>query len=178
MSETRITNNALDFNPNIPNYNLEFVPTLLSTGGVGMYIDETVKYTVIERTSNEAFQSLWIELQFTKQSDIICGVIYGQRNSAERFLDYFEEAVDRYSATGKPICLFGDININILRVPTCLPMLMTIFLQTSSPITMPVGTLLLVSLIIFPNFASFDHPLIQLSPVSYTHLTLPTKRIV
>ena len=58
MSETRITNNALDFNPNIPNYNLEFVPTLLSTGGVGMYIDETVKYTVIERTSNEAFQSL------------------------------------------------------------------------------------------------------------------------
>ena len=28
-----------------------------------MYIDETMKYTVIERTSNEAFQALWIELQ-------------------------------------------------------------------------------------------------------------------
>ena len=37
----------------------------------------------------------------------------------ERFLDYFEEAVDRYSATAKPICLLGDVNINILRAQTC-----------------------------------------------------------
>ena len=50
---------------------------------------------------------------------IICGVIYRQHNSVERFLDYFEEAVDRYSATGKPICLLSDVNINILRAQTC-----------------------------------------------------------
>ena len=31
------------------------------------------------------------------------------------FLHYFEEGVDRYCATGKPICLLGDVNINILR---------------------------------------------------------------
>ena len=74
--------------------------------------------TVIERTSNEVFQALWIELQFVKQSNI-CGVIYRQHNSVERFLDYFEEAVDRYSATGKPICLLGDVNINILVAQTC-----------------------------------------------------------
>ena len=37
----------------------------------------------------------------------------------ERFLDYFEEAVNRYSVTGKPICLLGDVNINILRAQTC-----------------------------------------------------------
>ena len=37
--------------------------------------------------------------------------IYRQHNS----LDYFEEAVDRYGATGIPICLLGDVNINILR---------------------------------------------------------------
>ena len=42
-----------------------------------------------------------------------------QHNSVERFLDYFEESVDRYSATGKPICLLGDVNINILRTQTC-----------------------------------------------------------
>ena len=51
--------------------------------------------------------------------NIICGVIYRQHNSVDRFLDYFEEAVDRYSATGKPICLLGDANINILRAQTC-----------------------------------------------------------
>ena len=49
-----------------------------------MYIDETMNYTVIQRTSNEAFQALWIELQFVKQINIICGVIYRQHNSAER----------------------------------------------------------------------------------------------
>ena len=41
--------------------------------------------------------------------------IYRQYNFVERFLDYFEEAVDRYGATGIPICLLGEVNINILR---------------------------------------------------------------
>ena len=36
--------------------------------------------TVIERTYNEAFQALWIELQFAKQSNIACDVIYRQHN--------------------------------------------------------------------------------------------------
>ena len=31
------------------------------------------------------------------------------------FLHYFEEAVDHHCATGKLICLLGDVNINILR---------------------------------------------------------------
>ena len=84
-----------------------------------MYIDETINYTVTERTFDEAFQALWTELQFAKQTNIVRGVIYRQHNSAERFIDYFEEAVDRYSATGKPICLLGDVNINIFRAHTC-----------------------------------------------------------
>ena len=62
MTETRIYNDILDFYPNIPNYNFEFVPTSLSAGGVGMYIDGKMNYTVIERTSNEAFQALWIAI--------------------------------------------------------------------------------------------------------------------
>ena len=70
---------------NIPNYNFGFSSTPLSAGGVGVYVDEAMNYTVIERTSNEAFQALWIELQFAKQINIICGVIYRQHHSAERF---------------------------------------------------------------------------------------------
>ena len=180
VTETRIYNDILDFNRNIPNYNFEFFPTPLSAGGVGMYIDETMNYTVIERTSNEAFQALWMELQFVKQSNIICGVIYKQHNSVERFLDYFEEAVDRYSA----ICLLGDVNINILRAQTCnyaeqfldclqsyalLPTidkatrvynnsahLSIISSQLSSPKTLLAGTLFPISLIISLNSAYFS----------------------
>ena len=36
----------------------EFAPTPLSALGVGVYVDETMNYPVIERTSNEAFQAL------------------------------------------------------------------------------------------------------------------------
>ena len=54
-----------------------------------MYIDETMNYTVIERTYNEAFQALWIELQFAKQRNITCDVIYKQHYSPERFFTLF-----------------------------------------------------------------------------------------
>ena len=48
-----------------------------------------MNYTVIEKTYNEAFQALWIELQFAKQRNIICGVICRQHRSAERFFTLF-----------------------------------------------------------------------------------------
>ena len=45
VSETRIYNDILDFNPNIANHNFEFAPTPLCARGVGMYTDETMNYT-------------------------------------------------------------------------------------------------------------------------------------
>ena len=40
VTETRIRiANSIDFNPEIPGYTFEYVPTPLSAGGVGMYID-------------------------------------------------------------------------------------------------------------------------------------------
>lgn len=78
ITETRIRNELgdLDFNPMIPNYNFEYVPTPLSAGGVGIYIDQRFKYTVIEKTSNEAYQALWVELHLPKKANMICGVVY------------------------------------------------------------------------------------------------------
>ena len=52
ITETKITNSnlPLDFDPSIPNYRFEYVPTPLSTGVVGMYIHNDFNYTVTERT--------------------------------------------------------------------------------------------------------------------------------
>ena len=85
MSETRIYNDILYLNPNIPNNNFEFAPTPLSTGGVGMYIEVTMNNSVIEGTSNEAFQALWGELQIAKQVISSGALFIGQQNSAELF---------------------------------------------------------------------------------------------
>ena len=77
ITETRIKSacDNLDFNPTISHYNFEHVPTPLSAGGVGMYIDENLKYTIIEKCSNEAFQALWVEVHLPKHPNIIRRVV-------------------------------------------------------------------------------------------------------
>ena len=62
ISETRIKDENCDFNPSLPGYNFEFVPTPLAAGGVGMYINDALKYKIIDKCANEAFQALWIEI--------------------------------------------------------------------------------------------------------------------
>ena len=88
VTETKITNSnlPLDFNPSIPNYRFEFVPTPLSAGGVGKYIHKDLNYTVIERTCDEAFQALWFSIHIAKTSTVICGVIYRQHKAQKNFL--------------------------------------------------------------------------------------------
>ena len=121
VTETRITNFniPLDFGPSIPNYNFEYVPTPLSAGGVGMYIDNGLKYTVIEKTSNQDFQALWVSIHFTNKRDITCGVIYRQHNCPDKFLNYFDETLERLSNSSKSIYVMTDANINLLRYETC-----------------------------------------------------------
>jgi len=120
-TETKITNSnlPLDFNPSIPNYRFEFVPTPLSAGGVGMYIHNDLNYTVIERTCDEAFQALRVSIHIAKKSTVICGVIYRQHNSPEKFLSYFEQTVEKLSASGRRIFIMTDANINRLSYEWC-----------------------------------------------------------
>ena len=67
-------------------------------GGVGMYINESLRYKVLEKTTNEAFQALWIEVQLINKKNIIVGVIYRQHNTPEKFKEYFNEVVEKYTA--------------------------------------------------------------------------------
>ena len=92
ITETKITNSNLhlDFDPSIHNYRFEYVPTPLSAGGVDMYIHNDFNYTVIERTCDEAFQALWVEIHIAKKYTVICGVICRRHNSPENSLNYFE----------------------------------------------------------------------------------------
>ena len=50
VTETKIRDNTFnDFNPELVNYQFEFVPTPLALGGVGMYIRDDLRYTVLEK---------------------------------------------------------------------------------------------------------------------------------
>ena len=37
-----------------------------------MYINEELDYTILEKTSEEAFQALWIEILVPSKKNIIC----------------------------------------------------------------------------------------------------------
>ena len=50
--------------PSIPGYVFEHMPIPLASGGTGLFVDQSVKYNVLEKTSNEAFQALWVEIFF------------------------------------------------------------------------------------------------------------------
>ena len=52
----------------IPGYVFYFFPTLLA--GVGLFIHISLNYTVLEKTSNEAFPALWIEISLISNKNI------------------------------------------------------------------------------------------------------------
>ena len=79
-----------------------------------MFIDETLSYCVSEEISNEAFQSLWIEISFVKKKKIICGIVYRQHNSPKRFQQYFDETIENFTSSGKHVVIMGDFNIDLL----------------------------------------------------------------
>ena len=84
-----------------------------------MYIHNDFNYTVIERICDEAFPALWVEIHVAKKSTVICGVNYKQHNSPEKFISYFEQTVEKLSASGRRIFIMKDANINLLSCNWC-----------------------------------------------------------
>ena len=91
----------MDFDPSISGYVFEYVPTPITSEGVGLYINDSLRYTVIEKTSEEAFQALWIEIQFLLKGNMICGIIYRQHNSPQRFQEYFDLTLEKLISSNK-----------------------------------------------------------------------------
>ena len=119
VTETKITNsNVNEFQPNIPGYCFECVPTPLASEGVGMFIEESLNYNVLEKTSTGVFEALWIEISFVTSKNIICGIIYRQHNSPEYFQSHFEETVERLASANKNVYVIGDFNIDLLKCET------------------------------------------------------------
>ena len=85
-----------------------------------MFIEESLNYNVLEKTSTGAFQALWIEISFVNSKNIICGIIYRQHNSQapEYFQSYFEETVERLASANKNLYVIGDFNIDLLKCET------------------------------------------------------------
>ena len=96
-------------------YVLEHVPTPLASGGAGFFVDQSINYNVLEKTSNEAFRVLWVEISFVNHKNIVCGIIYGQHNSPDYFLTYLDKTIEILVSDDKDVYITGDFNIDLLK---------------------------------------------------------------
>ena len=96
-------------------YVLEHVPTPLASGGAGFFVDQSINYNVLEKTSNEAFRVLWVEISFVNPKNIVCGIIYGQHNSPDYFLTYLDKTIEILVSDDKDVYIMGDFNIDLLK---------------------------------------------------------------
>ena len=71
-----------------------------------------LSYCVLEKISNEAFQSLWIEISFIKKKSVI------QHNSPKRFQQYFDKTIEKFTSSGKHVVIKGDFNIDLFKCDT------------------------------------------------------------
>ena len=119
ISETKVTNsNESNVHPIIPGYIFEYVPTQLASGGVGLFVDQSLAYIVLEKTSNEAFQALWIEIFFVNHKNIVCGIIHRQHNSLNYFLTHLDKTIERMVSDDKDVNIMGDFNTDLLKCET------------------------------------------------------------
>ena len=107
VTETRICDRecSSNFLAELPGYRFESVPTPLSAGGVGLFIDQNCKYRVLERVSNSRYQALWIELHLPNNKKSVCGVTYKQHNNANEFLEYLWDFLERQCRQNQNIFL-------------------------------------------------------------------------
>ena len=96
-------------------YVLEHVLTPLASGGAGVFEDQSINYNVLEKTSNEAFRVLWVEISFVNHKNIVCGIIYDQHNWPDYFLTYLDKTVEILVSDDKDVYIMGGFNIDLLK---------------------------------------------------------------
>ena len=72
----------------------------------------------LKKTSNEAFQAVWIEIFFVNHKSIVCGIIYRQHNSPDYLLTHLDKTTEKMVFADKDVYIMGDFNIDLLKCET------------------------------------------------------------
>ena len=96
----------------------EFIGHSLGIRSIGLFVNQSLNYNVLEKISNEAFQALWVEISFVDHKNIICGIIYRQHNSPDDFLTYLDRTIEKLVSDDKDVYIMGDFNIDLLKCET------------------------------------------------------------
>ena len=121
----------------IPNSNLLSLPNYfpleyltqrnsLQGGGVGMYLKESVQYTVLKEKSimfDKIYESLFVEVITSNKKKCLIGSIYRPGNHSNmtqsdqfsQFIELFSNSLSEMVNDYERIFLYGDFNIDVLK---------------------------------------------------------------
>ena len=113
-------------NISIPGYDqFIFEPTETTHGGTGFYIRDNIDYIKrddLQINSPGNFESTFVEIQFSKNKNLVVGCIYRHPSSSISVSDftnvYLQPVLQKISDEKKQCVLMGDFNINLLSTDT------------------------------------------------------------
>ena len=70
---------------------------------------------LLKKSSNEAFERLWLEISFVNHENIVCAIIYHQHNSSDYFLTYLDKTIEKMVSDDKDVYIMGDFSIDVLK---------------------------------------------------------------
>ena len=109
--------NQLDFTKTVIPLALIASETIAHSGSRdNCVIIHNLRYTVIGKASEDAFQALCIEIQNSGKNNTVYGTIYRQHNSRQHysFQEYFDETLEKWINSNKSVYILGDFSINLL----------------------------------------------------------------
>ena len=118
----RLINQNFKINVSLEGYHLHSQPTKSSHGGVVMYVNKHLDYTVRDDLSviEDEYETLWIEIKTgSKAKNILCCCVYWHLNTdPKKFVDYMDNVFSKLSKANKSVFLMGDFNVNLLSYET------------------------------------------------------------
>ena len=87
-------------------------------GGAGLFINDRIKFTLREDIHIKDAESAWIEIQCPRKKSILIGVIYTSGRKREKFVERFNQIMEKINDEKKEVIIMGDMNIDLFKIKT------------------------------------------------------------
>ena len=124
LMETKLNDSICSSELNIPNYNLHRRDRTRNGGGVAIYVNNQLPYTLLAPTLPDTSESLWIKLSLTNTRPILLGAVYRsqiEKDFCETFKPILHNVLDPINKGRKIPCeivCVGDFNYDQFKTNT------------------------------------------------------------
>ena len=122
ITETKLTKNQIVANIDIEGYNFIHSDSSSKAGGVGLYIKDSLTFTLKEELdlNINSIENIWIQIETSgNKKPITIGVVYRHPVYVAEHLECFSKAMEKLfsklSSNNKEFYIMGDFNIDLLK---------------------------------------------------------------